>query len=64
MSIVRFILLLGKMKVQIELSKDVDYPSKKLGKYIWNLEESNNHVTGFCDSIGECFEEIIRHEVK
>ena len=49
------------MKIQIELSKDVDYPSDKLGKYIWNLEESDNHVTGFCDSIGECFEEIIRH---
>ena len=49
------------MKIEIELSKNVDYPGQKLGDYIWNLEESDNHVTGFCDSIGECFVEIIRH---
>ena len=49
------------MKIEIELSKDVDFPGEKLGEYIWNLEEVGNHVTGFCDSVGECFEEIIRH---
>lgn len=49
--------------IQIQLSKDVDYPREKLGKYIWNLEEGDNHVTGFADSIGECFEEIIRNRV-
>ena len=48
------------MKIQIELSKDVDYPSDKLGKYIWNLEESTIMLL-ICDSIGECFEEIIRY---
>ena len=47
--------------IQIELSKNVDYPREKLGKYIWNLEEDDNHVTGFADSIEECFEEIIRN---
>ncbi len=31
------------------------------GKFIWNLEEGKNHVTGFADSIGECFEEIVRY---
>ena len=50
------------VKIEIELSKNVDYPGEKLGKYIWNLEEGDNHVTGFCDSVGECFEEIIRHK--
>ena len=50
------------MKIQIELSKDVDYPGEKLGEYIWNLEQPDNHVTGFADSIGECFEEIIRYK--
>ena len=48
------------MNIQIELSKDVDYQDQKLGKYIWNLEEKNNHVTGFCDSLDECFVEIVR----
>ena len=24
-------------------------------------KEGDNHITGFCDSVGECFEEIIRH---
>ena len=49
------------MKIKIELSKNVDYPGEKLGEYIWNLKEGDNHITGFCDSVGECFEEIIRH---
>tara|TARA_B100000073_G_scaffold293461_1_gene257111 strand:+ start:318 stop:470 length:153 start_codon:yes stop_codon:yes gene_type:complete len=49
------------MKIQIELSKDVNYPGEILGKYIWNLEEGDNHVTGFCDSVKECFQEIIRN---
>ena len=48
------------MKIEIEPSKNVDYLGEK---YIWNLEEGNNHVTGFCDSVGECFEEIIRHRL-
>ena len=51
------------MKIEIELSKNVDYPDEKLGEYIWNLKEGDNHVTGFCDSVGECFEEIIRHRL-
>lgn len=51
------------MKIEIEPSKNVDYIGEKLGEYIWNLEEGNNHVTGFCDSVGECFEEIIRHRL-
>ena len=50
-----------KMKIEIELSKNVDYPGEKLGEYIWNLKEGDNHITGFCDSIGRYFEEIIRH---
>jgi len=49
------------MKIQIELSKDVNYPGEILGEYIWNLEEGDNHVTGFCDSVKECFQEIIRN---
>ena len=48
------------MNIQIELSKDVDYPGQKLGKYIWNLEEPGNHVTGFCDTLEDCFVEIMR----
>jgi hypothetical protein len=48
------------VNIQIELSKDVDYQGKKLGKYIWNLEEKNNHVTGFSDTLEECFVEIMR----
>jgi len=51
------------MKIEIELSKDVDYQGyqgQKLGKYIWNLEEGTNHVTGFGDSLEECFKEIVR----
>ena len=48
------------MIIQIELSKDVDYQGEKLGKYIWNLEEKNNHVTGFSDTLEECFVEIMR----
>ena len=51
------------MKIEIEPSENVDYLGEKLGEYIWNLEEDNNHVTGFCDSVGECFEEIIRHRL-
>ena len=50
------------MKIEIELSKNVDYSGEILGEYIWNLEEGDNHVTGFCNSIGQCFEEIIRHK--
>ncbi len=38
------------MKIEIEFSKDVDYPV-----------EEECHITGFGDSIGECFEEIIRY---
>ncbi len=48
------------MNIQIELSKDVNYQGLKLGKYIWNLEETNNHVTGFCDKLEKCFVEIMR----
>ncbi len=48
--------------IQIELSKDADYPGEILGEYIWNLEEGTNHVTGFCDTLEECFEEILRHK--
>ena len=33
------------MKIEIELSKNVDYPDEKLGEYIWNLKEGDNHVT-------------------
>ena len=50
------------MKIEIELSKNVDYSGEILGEYIWNLEEGDNHVTGFCNSIGQCFEEIFRHK--
>jgi hypothetical protein len=41
------------MNIQIEKLDD--------GSFIWNLEEGKNHVTGYANSIGECFEEIIRH---
>ena len=46
------------MKIEIELSKNVDYPGEKLGEYIWNLKEGNNHITGFCDSVGECLKKL------
>ncbi len=49
------------MKIEIELSKHVDYPKEKLGKFIWNYIEDGSHITGFGDSIGECFEEIVRY---
>ena len=35
------------MKIEIELSKDVNYPGEILGEYIWNLEEGDNHVMDF-----------------
>ena len=49
------------MKIEIEFSKDVDYPKEKLGTFIWNYIEDDCHITGFGDSIRECFEEIIRY---
>ena len=48
------------MKIEIELSKNVDYPKEKLGKFIWNYIEDGRNITGFGDSIGECFEKIVR----
>ena len=32
--------------------------------YIWSLETGPEHIdcyTGYCETLGECFEEIIRH---
>ena len=49
------------MKIEIEFSKDADYSGEILGDFIWNYIEDGTHITGFGDSIGECFEEIIRH---
>lgn len=48
------------MRIEIELSKNVEYKGEKLGEYIWSLEEGSNHVTGFGDSLEECFKEIVR----
>ena len=47
------------MKIQIE--NDIT----GTGSYIWGLETGPENIdiyTGFCDTLGECFEEIIRHQ--
>jgi hypothetical protein len=49
----------GTMKIQIE--QDIT----GTGTYIWGLEDGPEHIdkfSGFADTLGECFEEIIRHQ--
>ena len=47
------------MKIQIE----DDFTGTKT--FIWGLETGPEHIdkySGFADTIGECFQEIIRHQ--
>ena len=47
------------MKIQIE--QDIT----GTGTYIWGLEDGPEHIdkfSGFADTLGECFEKIIRHQ--
>ena len=46
------------MKIQIEQD------SSGTGTFIWGLETGPERIdcyTGYCETLGECFEEIIRH---
>jgi len=46
------------MKIQIEQD------SSGTGTFIWGLETGPERIdcyTGYADTLGECFEEIIRH---
>jgi hypothetical protein len=46
------------MKIQIE--QDIT----GTGTFIWSLEDGPEHIdkfSGFGDTLGECFEEIVRH---
>ena len=40
------------MKIEIELSKNVDYPGEKLGEYIWNLKKV---ITTLLDFVSKGF---------
>ena len=47
------------MKIEIELSKNVDYSGEILGEYIWNLEEGDNHVTGFAIQLDNVLKKLL-----